>query len=299
MQNAATLNLAVVDDGIVEVNETVVLSGLTLISTHPGITLNPIVPIVAITDNDNAVLSLSAPTVIIEGNTGTKILSFSVALDKATTSGFSINYNTADGTATTADNDYVSASGTLNFVGIAGETQTVNVIVNGDSVIEANETLVFNLNGLSNNFGNRLSLPATTSGGTITNDDAASITITKFDGVEGSFDGSFVLSYPNGVTSNVATTIDYSLTGTAAGAGVDYSAVIAGTATIPAGETSVTIPIPVLDDSIVEGTEIVTLTTTTVNSPYGFTVANSPVSLTITDNDQASLSKQPDIYCRE
>ena len=47
------------------------------------------------------------------------------------------------------------------------------------------------------------------------------------------------------------TVVAYNITGTAAN-GVDYT-VLSGTVTIPAGATSVNIPVAITDDNIVEG----------------------------------------------
>ncbi len=57
----------------------------------------------------------------------------------------SVDFSTANGTATVADNDYTAASGTLNFTGNAGETKTITVQVKADQKVEANETFVVNL----------------------------------------------------------------------------------------------------------------------------------------------------------
>lgn len=288
--NQATINLTVIDDAIVEGNETVTIGAITLNSIYSGVTLNPAIPVVNIADNDVATLTLNGPVTVTEGNTGTVTASFQVTLDKATASGFSINYATTDGTALSLDNDYVSASGMITFTGAAGEVKTINITVNSDTKIESNENFNLALSGLSNNFANRLTVPVTASTGAITNDDFAVLQITKSDAAEGAYNGSFTLSFPPGVISDAATVINYTLTGTAIGAGTDYTAAITNTATIPAGQSSVIIPIPVLDDAIVENTETVILTTGTISSPYGVTVANSPLSLNILDNDNATLT---------
>jgi len=50
-----------------------------------------------------------------------------------------VQYTTSDGTAMTADSDYVAASGTVTFN--PGETsKTITVNVNGDTKFEQNET---------------------------------------------------------------------------------------------------------------------------------------------------------------
>ncbi len=84
-----------------------------------------------------------------EGNSGTVVATFTVTITTnpgatPTTLPISVNYATADDTAKTSDTDYVSNSGVLNF--LPGDTsRTINVMVNGDTRKEANETFFVNL----------------------------------------------------------------------------------------------------------------------------------------------------------
>src|SRR5207247_11473682 len=55
-----------------------------------------------------------------------------------------VNYTTADGTAT-AGSDYVAQSGTLTFAAGSSSAQTITVLVKGDSIDELNETFTVNL----------------------------------------------------------------------------------------------------------------------------------------------------------
>lgn len=101
-----------------------------------------------------------------EGNGGTKTLSFTVTLSPAATSNITVDYATSDGTATTADSDYVSKSGTLTFT--SGESsKNIDITLNGDTKYEPDEdfTVV-----LSNASGASLADPTAT--GTIVNDDS-------------------------------------------------------------------------------------------------------------------------------
>ena len=297
--NQATINLSVIDDAIVEGNETVTIGAITLNSIYSGVTLSPAIPVVNITDNDIATLILNGPVTVTEGNTGTVTASFEVTLDKATAAGFSINYATTNGSALSTDNDYVAAAGTITFTGAVGEVKIIDITVTSDTRIEPTENFNLTLSGLSNNFTNRLTVPVTTTTGIITNDDFAVIQITKSDAAEGSYNGSFTLSFPAGIVSDVATVINYTLSGTAIGAGTDYTGAITNTATIPAGQSSVTIPIPVIDDALVEDSETIILTTGTITSPYGVTVSNSPLSLNVLDNDNAILTLSDPIIVTE
>src|SRR5262249_23785404 len=59
-------------------------------------------------------------------------------------------YSTADGTATTANGDYVAKSGVLVFSPGGPLTQTIEVTVNGDRRDEPNESFFVNLSGAPN-----------------------------------------------------------------------------------------------------------------------------------------------------
>jgi hypothetical protein len=96
-----------------------------------------------ITDDDPApALSVNDVTVT-EGDTGTVSADFTVSLSGLTERTVTVQYATADGTAT-APGDYLSASGTLTFA--PGQTtRPVSVSVNGDLVHEPSETFFLNL----------------------------------------------------------------------------------------------------------------------------------------------------------
>lgn len=99
--------------------------------------------------NDDAQPSLSINDVsVTEGNAGTLTATLTVTLSAASGQTLSVNYATADLTATAAT-DYVSASGTLTFApGVT--TQTIAVTVNGDTTPEADETFAVNLTAPTN-----------------------------------------------------------------------------------------------------------------------------------------------------
>ncbi|MDV2450049.1 putative Ig domain-containing protein [Xanthomonas hortorum] len=115
--------------------------------------------------NDDTLPALSIDDVSVnEGNSGTTTATFTVSLSAASGQTVSVNYATADGTAT-AGSDYVARSGTLTFA--PGTTaQGVAITVNGDTAVEPNETFSVGLSGASN-----ASIARATGAGTILNDD--------------------------------------------------------------------------------------------------------------------------------
>ena len=102
-----------------------------------------------ITDNDPLpTLAIDNVTVAAEGNSGTVNATFTVALNTPSGRAVSVNYATADSSAS-APADYTATGGTLDFA--AGQTtKTVTVVVNGDVLDEINEQFVVNLSNPSN-----------------------------------------------------------------------------------------------------------------------------------------------------
>ena len=145
-----------------------------------------------ITNDDNPTISIGDVTVT-EGDTGETDATFTVSLNHASLDDVTVNWATANGTATVADGDYDSNSGTVTFT--AGDTsETVTVKVNGDNKDEPNETFNVNLSGNSSNS----SIADSQGVGTITDDDPApSISIDDIsvtEGNTGSTTGDFTVS---------------------------------------------------------------------------------------------------------
>jgi CSLREA domain-containing protein len=104
-----------------------------------------------------------------EGSSGTTAYTFTVTKTGDTSLTTSVNFATADGTATIADGDYAAASGTLTFApGTTTMQVTVNVI--GDRSLEPNETFTIGLTAPVN-----ATIADASGTATITNDDAAPV----------------------------------------------------------------------------------------------------------------------------
>jgi len=142
---------------------------------------------------------------IIEGNSGTSIVTFNVTLSPSSGSTVMVDYATANGTAT-AGNDYVATSGTLTFA--PGDTsKPINVTINGDTLVEPDET--FRVDQSNATGGATIGTPSGT--GTIQKDDTANLVISQVYGggnnSGATFRNDFVEIFNRGTT-----TVDFSIT---------------------------------------------------------------------------------------
>jgi glucose/arabinose dehydrogenase len=233
------ISVTVNGDTSFEANETfnVDLSGATnaTIADSQGVgTIN----------NDDAQPTISINDVSVsEGNAGTTNAAFTVTLSAASSQTTTVNYATADGTATTADSDYVNAGGTLTFT--PGQTsQPVSVTINGDTAFEPNQAFNVNLSGATN-----ATIADNQGVGTITNDDTQpTISINDVSVTEGTivtaFAG-FTVALSNASSQTI--TVNYATADGTATAGSDYVATN-GTLTFTPGQTSLTLGVAVNSD---------------------------------------------------
>jgi hypothetical protein len=217
--------------------------------------------------NDGIWPALDAPSITIndvtvtEGNTGTFSTNFNVSLSAAYSQTVTVYYATADGTAT-AGEDYQPAVGTLTFApGVTN--QSVSVLVSGDRLGEAySESFSVNLSNPTNAF---IAVPTAVS---IINDDEPFIDIIDYgqiaEGHTGTTLATFTVTLHEAYDAPVSvdyTTADltpdeqYWYNGPTATAGFDYVAT-AGTLTIPAGQLTGTISVPIKGDRVGEGYEL-------------------------------------------
>ena len=110
-----------------------------------------------------------------EGNTGTTTFSFTVTLSSpAPAGGVTFDIATADVSATSASGDYLEQSLTSQTIAAGTTTYAFNVAVNGDTLVEANETFLVNVKNVSN-----ATLADGQGQGEIQNDDIAVVVISQ------------------------------------------------------------------------------------------------------------------------
>ena len=85
-----------------------------------------------------------------EGAAGTTSFIFTVSLSRASSETVTVNYATADGDATVADNDYAAIPTTTLTFNPGENSKPITVLVNGDTVLEPNESFTVNLSTPTN-----------------------------------------------------------------------------------------------------------------------------------------------------
>jgi hypothetical protein len=275
-QLTQTVSVPVLGDTIVEPTETFVVN----LSNPTNATIGDGQGVGTILDNDAPpppTLSIG-DTTVTEGNAGSVNAIFTVTLSAASTQTVTVQYATANGTAT-AGSDYTTTAGTLTFT--PGQlTQTVSVPVLGDTLFEPTETFVVNLSNPTN-----ATIADGQGVGTITNDDPSppptvSISdVTIPEGNAGSVNAVFTVGLSAVSTQTV--TVQYATVNGTALAGSDYT-ITSGMLTFTPGQLTQTVSVPVLGDTIAEPTETFVVN---LSNPTNATIGDGQGIGTITDND--------------
>jgi Ca2+-binding RTX toxin-like protein len=141
-EDSKTVALPIIDDTVDEPDETISFE----VTAQSNATIGAqSTTTFSIADNDGEP-NLSINDVTVNEDAGT--LTFTVSLDAASAQEITVDYATADGSAT-AGSDYTSINGTLTFN--AGETsQEITVTITDDSLDETNETFTVDLSNANN-----------------------------------------------------------------------------------------------------------------------------------------------------
>lgn len=201
------------------------------------------------------------------------------ALDVPSTSPVTVNY-TVGGTAT-AGADYTLPNGTLTFA--AGEMfKKLPLVIQPDGVNEAAETVIVTL---SNPSGAQL---GTVTAHTVTISDnnapVVAVSASTPQAAEDSGTGLFTVSRTGGA-ANLAVTVHYSLGGTAVG-GTDFTA-LSGSVIIPANQSSASIVVTPVADTVEEPDKTVVLTITA--DPNYQVGLSGEATVTIVDDDASPV----------
>ncbi len=214
------------------------------LSNPSGAQLSSSYALGTIVDDEPVIYLANSYVSVIEGNTGTTAMTFTVNLSTAYDAPVTVNFATSDGSAI-AGSDYVAASGAVTFA--AGQTSLpVTVMVSGDSLTESDEYFYVQLSGATNG-----TILNPSGYGTILDDDTSpTISISDASVVEGdkgstrmAFTVSLSHASGNGVWVNYRTA-----NGTAKTGDNDYVAK-SGTIYFAPGETTKTIEVVVKGDT--------------------------------------------------
>jgi len=263
-----TITVTITDDGLDETAE-----GFTVdLSNAVNATIGDADGDGTITDNDSAPL-ISIADVTVDEDAGAA--SFTVSLDAASGQAVTVDFATADASATAGD-DYTANSGMLTFV--AGDvSETITVAITDDGLDEAAESFTVDLSNAVN-----ATISDASANGSITDDDAApSIVIADATVGEGAGAASFTVSLD--AASGQTITVDFATTDATAVAGSDYTAT-SGTLTFIPGDVSETVIVTITDDALDEVSEGFTVD---LSSPVNASLGDAAGAGTITDNDSA------------
>ncbi len=218
-------------------------------------------------------------------------VTFTVLRSGSTASNATVAFATSAGTAL-AGSDYAATNGTLTFlVGEASKTITVRIINN--AVVEPSETFTVRISSPS--AGSSLGTLVTATA-TITDDDTGFNFSASTASISEGATNVVVTVLRTGDT-NATATVDYATTNLTALAGTDYDATT-GTLTFDPGTNSLTITIPITDDSLVEGTE--TFKVGLSNPSAGSTIGGiSVATVSILDNDSSVYFSTNAVYVLE
>ncbi|MCA9131109.1 MAG: DNRLRE domain-containing protein, partial [Planctomycetales bacterium] len=226
---------------------------------------------------------------------------FQITLDGASPSPVIVTYSvlTGAGTDATPGSDYTALSGSVSLAPfITSAVVPVNVL--NDTIAEGVENVRVQITGASVPGYS----PSVTNGSDtvkIYSDQVVSVVATMPNAAEDSTDGEFTfyLSTPGvGPTASPTNTVINFTVATGSGqatSGTDYTS-IGTSVTILAGQTSVSLPVDVLPDSILEATETVKVTITGVSGTTHADItptsvaADKTATVSIADNDQAYVT---------
>ncbi len=215
-------------------------------------------------------------------------LVFRVKLSAPSGKQVTVNYTTADGSATVADNDYTAKSSPPLTIPIGASSATITVPVTGDSKFEDDEAFILSLTSATN-----ATIERKKATGSILNDDPPPTSYFNFSPVQ----PSVAENDPNGyvalnITRTGDTTTQASVTfNTADGTAVadsDYSAT-SKVVIFPIGSTSQIVQVPIFNDTVNEADETftATLSAPTASPAVALLGGNPTATVTITNDDAA------------
>ena len=229
--------------------------------------------------NDDGPASMSiADTSVEEGDSGITTMVFTVSLSQPLSSDESVDYTTADGTATSSSGDYVPVHSTLTIP--AGQTEgTIQVEIHGDTIFEADEVV----NMVLSNSSSVEIADAEAQGLILNDDDPPVLSITAPQQAEGdSGMSTFVFTASLSAAAELDVSVQYATEdGTATISDGDYLQTT-GALIIPSGSTSGTIEVSVAGDTRYEPDETFSVL---LSDPVHATISQAQATASIMNDD--------------
>lgn len=291
--NSVVLTIPIVDDKIIEGNETVMVSLTSATAATFNVRLSESASVNCSILDDDSELSISVGGTINGKEFPNSPGRFTITLPPGVTTSniITVKY-TVTGTATSGL-DFNPLSGTA-FISASKSSTNVIITVIDDKVIEDLENVVITLvSGSSNDLPTFAISPTNgTTTVTITDDDNVDANrqlnaIRVEHGAESGNDGSFKLALPAPYTYRQDITVNYTVSGTAT-PGTDYIP-LSGTATLVAGQNSVLVAVPVLNDALIEGDESVVITPQDITIDTDLFTGGATDTVMIIDDDDDNL----------
>ncbi len=260
------LDLPIADDAIYEGNRT----GAFVLSNPAGTTISGAASVpVTILENDGVPQITIDDVTVEEGDSGRRDVVVPVRLSQAG-GGASVMWTLDSG----APGDWQPRGGTVVFA--AGESeQTITLSYTADTIPANGQQVTIALSSPVN------AVVADGSATIVVNDDdAVRVFVTNVDVIESRRDAEIQLTLAE--TSDQAIAIDWFTSPDSAVAGSDFTA-DSGTVTIPAGSTTATIRVTIVDDAIAESTEAFQVNLASANA----NLERSRVRVRIFDDDDA------------
>jgi uncharacterized protein (TIGR03437 family) len=235
-----------------------------------------------ISNDDLPTLSINDVS-LAEGNSGTKLFTFTVSLSAAAPATVTFDIATQDGTATAANNDYLARTLTGQAIAAGQQTYAFDITVNGDTEIEANETFFVNVTNVSG-----ATVLDGQGVGTIQNDDSPALSIndaTVTEGNSGTTPAVFTVTLSPASAQTV--TVDYTTAPGTAVAGTDYQPT-SGTLIFNPGDT--TRPITVLVNGDTTNEAICETYFVNLSNPANAVISDNQGQGGIADDDGPKLA---------
>jgi hypothetical protein len=239
--------------------------------------------VATIVDDDGAPTLSVDDMSIVEGDSGTKVLTFTARLggpNNAMPATFA--FSTRNGTAT-AGSDYNARVGGQGYFAPGELVRTFNIVVAGDTAVEPTESFVVDLSPMSG-----LNIVDRQATGYIINNDGPLLSINDVAVGEGNA-GTKLMTFTVSLSQPAAGPVSYNFVtqGGDATVGVDYVSANLTNQVIPAGQLSKTHTVVINGDTTIEPTEVLLAY---VRQPVGASVWDGQGTGYILNDDGPTLS---------